>query len=299
LILIYDAIIGSGATIRVSYTVSVSAGAAASSFVGNHTVGHHARKLARNALGGVTHIRIGIGEVLIMVQGSDSNTQAHRIGNEQLLDQYEHAGFAGRVGFGKRPAVIVIDMGRAWLDTACPIGSDLSAVLDNIVRLLDVARCAGIPVFFTTMAYDPELVEVGRNVMAKVSHVSWLIRGSEWVQLSPALGRRADEPLIEKQRGSAFFGPTLMSQLVSRGIDTTVIVGCSTSGCIRATATDAHDENFRVIVPAEAVGDRSASAHAANLFDIDARYGDVMPLDAVIAELKRYVNGERIVTTGE
>lgn len=238
-------------------------------------------------------------EVLVMVHGSESPLETHRIGNERLLDQYEHAGFVGRVGFGRRPAVLVIDMGRAWLDPTCPIGSDLSAVLGNIVRLLDVARSTDIPVFFTTMAYDPEMAEVGRNVMAKVPHVSWLVRGSEWVELSPALGRRPNEPLIEKQRGSAFFGTTLMSQLTARDIDTTVIVGCSTSGCIRATATDAHDENFRVIVPAEAVGDRSASAHAANLFDIDARYGDVMPLDAVIAELKQYVHGERTAPEGE
>lgn len=230
-----------------------------------------------------------------MIDQSEGLFRAHRMGNAPLRAQYERAGFAGRVGFGQRPAVIVIDMGRAWLDTACPIGSDLSSVLDNIVRLLGVARTARVPVFFTTMAYDQELAEVGVHVMAKVPHVSWLTRGSEWVQLSPALGRRADEPLIEKQRGSAFFGTTLMSQLVSRGVDTTVIVGCSTSGCIRATATDAHDQNLRVIVPAEAVGDRSASAHAANLFDIDARYGDVMPLDDVTAELSCYANGERAV----
>jgi len=230
-----------------------------------------------------------------MSQQSEGVSQTHQMGNDRLHDQYERAGFAGRVGFGMRPAVIVIDMGRAWLDVLCPIGSDLSVVLDNIVLLLSVARSAGVPVFFTTMAYDPELAEVGAHVIAKVPHVSWLIRGSEWVQLSPALGRRADEPLIEKQRGSAFFGTTLMSQLVSRRVDTTVIVGCSTSGCIRATATDAHDENFRVIVPAEAVGDRSASAHAANLFDIDARYGDVMALDEVIAELRCYSKGERVM----
>lgn len=179
-------------------------------------------------------------------------------------------------------------MARAWLDPASPIGSStLDGVLENIVRLLDVARRASIPIFFTTMAYDEKMSEVGQNVKVKTPHLTWLVRGSEWVQLSPELQRRPHEPFIEKQRASAFFGTTLLSQLVARQIDTTLIVGCSTSGCIRATATDAHDQNFRVIVPQEAVGDRSASAHVANLFDIDARYGDVVQLDAVIHEFEK------------
>jgi nicotinamidase-related amidase len=228
-----------------------------------------------------------------MEQTQRDTTGIHDMSNEQLRRQYADAGFAGRVGFGERPAVLVIDMARAWLDPSSPIGSSrLDGVLQQVVAVLKVARRAGIPIFFTTMAFDDEIHEVGQNVKAKTPHLSWLVRGSEWVQLSPELERRNDEPFIEKQRGSAFFGTTLLSQLVARRIDTTVIVGCSTSGCIRATATDAHDQNFRVIVPEEAVGDRSDSAHIANLFDIDARYGDVVSMSAVVAEFDKLAAGK-------
>jgi len=109
-----------------------------------------------------------------------------------------------------------------------------------------------------------------------------VVRGSEWVQLEPALERRSDEPLIEKQRASAFFGTSLLSQLVARGVDTTIIAGCSTSGCIRATAEGCFDNGFRAVVVREAVGDRSLSAHEANLFDIDARYADVVSLEQAL-----------------
>ena len=112
-----------------------------------------------------------------------------------------------------------------------------------------------------------------------------MLRGSERVQLAPALARQPNEPLIEKPRASAFFGTNLLAMLLSARVDTVIVTGCSTSGCIRATCESAHNYNFHVIVPAEAVGDRSASAHQANLFDIDARYGDAVPLKQVLEKL--------------
>jgi len=129
------------------------------------------------------------------------------------------------------------------------------------------------------MAYDADLNEAPATLRAKLPSTRWLVRGSEWVQLEPALERQPDEPLIEKQRASAFFGTSLLSQLVARGVDTTIIAGCSTSGCIRATAEGCFNNGFRAVVVREAVGDRSPSAHQANLFDIDARYADVVSLD--------------------
>jgi nicotinamidase-related amidase len=217
---------------------------------------------------------------------SGDRSQYHSLANPALREQYLAAGFAGRVGWGERPAVLVIDMAGAWTTPEEQLGSDLGGVVAQITRILDVARERGdVPIIFTTMAYGPDLKEIGHVVRRKTPHTELMIRGSERVQLIPELGRRPDEPLIEKPRASAFFGTNLLSMLISEGIDTVVVVGCSTSGCIRATAESAFNDNFHVIVPAEAVGDRSWSAHEGSLFDIDARLGDVVPVEDVLAHL--------------
>lgn len=210
----------------------------------------------------------------------------HNLANSHLRAQYERAGFAGRVGWGTKPAILVIDIAKAWTDAAQQIGSDLSNVTREITLLLEVARRKHVEVFFTTMAYDAELREIGAVHLLKTPHLGRMIRGSAVVELEPALGRLPSEPLIEKPRASAFHGTNLLSMLIAGRIDTTVVVGCSTSGCIRATCEDAFDHGFHVIVPAEAVGDRSKSAHESNLFDIDARYGDVVSIDNVLHHLE-------------
>ncbi len=215
----------------------------------------------------------------------ESLSSLHSLRNPELREQYQRAGFGGRVGWGERPALLVIDMARNWTDPGEQMGSDLAAVLRSIVDLLAAARARTIPIFFTTIAFDPALKELGNVVRRKVPQGERLIRGHERVQLVPELDRREDEPLIEKPRGSAFFGTNLLSMLIDEKVDTTIVTGCSTSGCIRATCTDAHDRNFHVIVPAEAVGDRSRTAHEANLFDVHARYGDVLPLREVLEQL--------------
>jgi maleamate amidohydrolase len=218
---------------------------------------------------------------------SSMRSQYHSLSNPELREQYLAAGFAGRVGWGQRPALLVIDMAGAWTNPSEQIGSDLSQVVAQIKRILDVAReRTAVPIFFTTMAYDAGLMEIGNVVRRKTPHTEFMVRGSDRVQLIPDLQRRIDEPLIEKPRASAFFSTNLLSMLISEGVDTTVIVGCSTSGCIRATAESAFNHNFHAIVPKEAVGDRSWSAHEAALFDIDARLGDVMPVDEVLAHLR-------------
>jgi maleamate amidohydrolase len=202
----------------------------------------------------------------------------HSLENQALREQYRAAGFAGRVGWGRRPALLVIDMAVAWTRPGEQIGSDLSGVLTSIQQLLAVVRDGtGVPVFFTTMAYDPasDLTEVTR---LKTPHSEHMVRGTDRVRLLPELDRRPGEALVEKPRASAFLNTNLLSLLVSAGVDTVVVVGCSTSGCIRSTCESALDLGFRAIVPAEAVGDRSATAHQAALFDIDARFADVVTL---------------------
>jgi nicotinamidase-related amidase len=214
----------------------------------------------------------------------------HGFQNTKLREQYEAAGFGGRVGWGDRPAVLVIDMARAWTDQSEQLGSDLSKVLTNIVRILAVARDKGLPIYFTTMAFDAAMREAGAVALKKTPHLVKMIRGSDRVQLARELERRPDEPLIEKPRASAFAGTHLTAMLNSDRVDTIVVVGCSTSGCIRATSESGFNENLRVIVPAEAVGDRSRTAHDASLFDIDARYGDVVPVEEVLAHLNSISN---------
>jgi maleamate amidohydrolase len=208
----------------------------------------------------------------------------HSLSNPELRRQYDAAGFGGRVGWGNRPALLVIDMAGAWISPKERIGSDLTTVVHSILQLLPIARQRQIPIYFTTMSYGtPE--EAGEIVCRKIPHTREMLRGSKRVQLAPELDRRPTEPLIEKPRASAFFGTNLLAMLIAARVDTVIVTGCSTSGCIRGTCESAHNYNFHVIVPAEAVGDRSASAHEANLFDIDARYADVVPLNDVLHKL--------------
>lgn len=200
-------------------------------------------------------------------------------------EQYARAGFAGRVGWGERPALLVIDMARAWVDPSERLGSDLNGVLRSIQAILAVARSARLPVFFTTMAYDSPM-EIGHVVARKLGHLEQMKRGSELVSLVPELGRLPHEPLIEKPRASAFFGTHLLDMLISERVDTLIVTGCSTSGCIRGTCESGFNYNYHVLVPREAVGDRNAAAHDANLFDIDARYADVISLAETLDHLR-------------
>lgn len=209
----------------------------------------------------------------------------HSLDNEQVRELYREAGFSGRVGWGSRPAVLVIDLAQAWTDPAEQLGSDTTSCLDATLRTLEAARAGGVPVIFTTMAYDPGQVEIGPVVASKTPHSKLMIRGTDRVRLRPELRRRDDEPLVEKPRASAFFGTNVRSMLAGLDVDTVVVVGVSTSGCIRSTCESAFNHNIRAIVPREAVGDRSPTAHAAALMDIDARFGDVTDLADVLAHL--------------
>lgn len=209
---------------------------------------------------------------------------------EPVREFYLSKGFGGRVGFGSTPAIIVIDMAKAWLDESSPLGSrNVHGVMEHILRVLEVGREQRVPIFFTTMVFDARGAEAAGPIGRKLLHTSQahaLDRGTDAIELDPRLERRADEILIEKQRASAFWGTPLDSYLIGRKIDTLIITGCSTSGCIRGTAEAAHNANYHTIVVGDAVGDRHPLAHECNLTDIDLRYGDVVPTDDVIAYLR-------------
>ena len=215
----------------------------------------------------------------------------------EVGEYYRQRGFGGRVGFGSSPALVVIDMAKAWIDPGAPIGSEnVETIVQPIVRVLRAAREARIPVFFTTMAFDPGGREFEGPVGRKLLHMSErdsMPRGSASVELDPRLERRDDEVVIEKQRASAFWGTAFGAHLVSRRIDTLIITGCSTSGCVRGTTESAHNENYHTIVVSDAVGDRHDLAHQCNLIDIDLRYGDVVHSDEVIGHLSKAAGHER------
>ncbi len=198
-------------------------------------------------------------------------------GGKTLVD-YRARGLAGRIGCGRSPAIIVVDLILGFTRTTSPLGSELDGVVAATRKLLAAGRAAAVPIVFTTTAYAPDLADAGL-FPRKVPSLAILRQGSDWVAVDERLGRRPEETLIEKKYASAFFGTALASQLVARGVDTVLVCGATTSGCVRATVVDALQHGFRPIVPEACVGDRSVDAHRANLTDIEGKYGDVVSLD--------------------
>jgi maleamate amidohydrolase len=196
------------------------------------------------------------------------------------------AGFHGRAGFGSRPALVVVDVNVGFTHPDSPLVCDLDDCVAAIARLLDAFRRADRPVVFTTVCYD----EFGKRAAAvfieKVPALLVLEPGSRWIEIDHRISPAEGEPVLSKYFASAFFGTTLGSLLSTAGCDTVVVTGASTSGCVRATAVDALQHGYRVVVPREAVGDRNPAAHEANLYDIDAKYGDVVWVDQVVTHME-------------
>lgn len=203
-------------------------------------------------------------------------------------DYYLRHGFGGRVGFGERPALVVIDLARSWLDDRSRQGcSTLEPVLGQVLRILSSARTAEIPIFFTTM--QAQAIDLAAPIARKLPHMGATPFGEEakaMAEIDPRLERRETEELLIKPRASVFWGTPFEAYLTAHRIDTLLIAGCSTSGCVRATAESAHNRNLHTIVLREAVGDRSATAHEANLTDIDLRYADVVGVDTALSYLE-------------
>jgi len=197
-----------------------------------------------------------------------------------------HEGFHGRAGFGTKPALVVVDVNRGFTDPASPLVCDLEDVVGAIRQLLDEARRAEIPIVFTTVSYTEEDKRTAAAFIDKVPALLTLEAGSRWVEIDPRIAPRRDEPVLNKLFASAFFGTALSRLLAANACDSLIVTGASTSGCVRATAVDALQHGYRPIVPREAVGDRNPDAHAANLYDLDAKYADVVSLGEVIEHLE-------------
>ena len=199
-------------------------------------------------------------------------------------DNYQGV-FDHRLGFGGKPALLVVDFVKAYttpgsLLYAEPVVQAVAKTKD----LIAVARRTNVPVIYTKVLYSRSLLDGGLFVQ-KIPVLQTLVAGEPLADIVADLEVQPHDLVLVKQYASAFFGTPLASALTSMQIDTIILAGCSTSGCIRATAVDGMQHGFRVIVPRECVGDRSEGPHEANLFDINAKYGDVVSLGEVVERL--------------
>lgn len=201
---------------------------------------------------------------------------------------YANHGIGGRVGFGRRPAILVIDMQNDFLDPGghLDMGREARAVIPPIARVLEAGRRARVPIVYTAQTHRPDFAD-GPRWMDKFTgfRTGGLREGTRGAQIVDELAPQPGDRVIKKLRPSAFFGTECDLYLRSLGVDTTILTGCTTSGCVRATALDAFSYNYRVIVPQECVTDRAKEPHDANLFDINAKLGDVVAIDEVLAYL--------------
>ena len=199
--------------------------------------------------------------------------------------EYERKGFSARSGYGTRPALLVVDFINGFTDPGTGLGGDFGAELAVTAKLLAEFRARALPVFFTTVAYEPNLRDAGQFV-AKVPALSILVKGSTWVKVDERIRPRPSEQVVVKKYASAFFDTRLEMELQGLGVDTVVMAGCTTSGCIRASAVDSMQHGFHTVVVRDAVGDRAKTPHEVNLFDIDAKYGDVVSSGEVLGYLR-------------
>lgn len=188
-----------------------------------------------------------------------------------------------QLGLGRSPALLVVDMINGFTDPACPLGSNCPEVVAANIELLTAFRDRALPIFFTSVVYHND--QQASVFRAKVPALNVLTPGSHWVDIDSRMGRLASEPLVEKQWASAFYGTDLNSQLRALDVDSLVVTGLTTSGCVRASAVDGLQNNYRTVVALEAVGDRNPEAHQANLFDLNAKYADVLSVAEIIAGL--------------
>ncbi|MGL5838048.1 MAG: N-carbamoylsarcosine amidohydrolase [Sphingorhabdus sp.] len=201
--------------------------------------------------------------------------------NNDLNTNYAQA-FDGHLPFGKRPALLIVDVVMAYFDKASPLYAGVEDALASNEKLLAAARAAGIPVIFTNVVYEPGGAN-GGLFYRKIPVLNVFDAGSPLGAFPPSLQPAANELVIPKQYASAFFGTPLASVLTEKGIDTLLITGLSTSGCVRASALDALQHGFAPFVVREACGDRHPAPHEANLFDLQAKYAEVISEEKALA----------------
>lgn len=188
------------------------------------------------------------------------------------------------LGLGQKPALLLVDMINGFTSAECPLGSDCPDVVAANATLLTAFREQDLPVVYTTVVFHHD--DQARVFRDRVPALNALTPDSHWVEVDPRLAPQAGEPVVEKHWASAFHGTRIDSLLRGQGVDSLVVTGLTTSGCVRASVVDGLQYDYRVVVPREAVGDRNPQAHEANLFDMHAKYADVWSLEQVLEKVK-------------
>ena len=206
--------------------------------------------------------------------------------------QQNYAGvFDSSVGFGRRSAILVIDFINAYTEPESPLyAPDVVTAAQATRPLLERARALSVPVIYTRVIYHPNGLDGGLFVQ-KIPVLRQMVEGNPLADICEVVRPTGDDVVIHKQYASCFFGTSLAATLTAAGVDTLILVGCSTSGCVRATAVDGMQHGFRVLIPRECVGDRHPSPHKAALFDVNSKYGDVMSLEEVMSGLNQQCQG--------
>lgn len=206
-----------------------------------------------------------------------------KVGPPDLL-AYEQAGFGGGFELGQRPAVVVVDFSCGFTDPQSPTGADMTAQIERTNALIQAARTIDAPVVFTRIAYEVSRLDL--TWLRKARGMAALKVGSRETTIDPRCARRPDDPVITKEHASAFFGTQLQSMLTTWRVDTVIICGATTSGCVRATAVDSVSLGYPTVVARECVADRAQAPHEAALFDLQAKYADVELVDDLITYIE-------------
>lgn len=201
---------------------------------------------------------------------------------------YQRQGFGAGVHLGSRPALVIVDFVVGFTDPEHFGGGNIDEAVQATVPLLDFARHQNWPVAHTRVVYSEDRSDAGAFT-AKVPSLLKLTELSPLSQIVPALTPQAGELVIRKRQASAFFATELAGWLAYRGVNTVLLTGCTTSGCIRASAVDSVSHNFPTIVVKDCVGDRALGPHEANLFDIEQKYAGLMTAQEVMAHYSNLV----------
>lgn len=201
---------------------------------------------------------------------------------------YDRSGFGGQYGFGQRPVIVIIDFQYSHTDPASPIGSEnLIPAVEATNRLLAVARKKGVAIVYVNTMYRADGRDCGLVGLKNPIAFEYQLEGTRWVEPDARIRPEPEDIRIVKKTADSFFMTPLDYVLRNMGVDTVIVTGCSTSGCVRATVATGADLGYRIVIPEECVAERSKEAHAYNLFDLNARYADVQPLERVLAAVQR------------
>jgi len=200
------------------------------------------------------------------------------------LEIYKRQGYGGKSGFGQRPAAVLVDFINGFADPQQFGGGNIDAAIENTANLLPHLRGAKVPIAYTRVVYAEDGSDTGVFCL-KSPKLATLTEHSDSSQIVDELTPEAGDYIVRKTQPSAFFGTGLLGWLVGRQIDTLIVTGCTTSGCVRATAVDSMSNNFKTIVVSDCVGDRAIAPHQANLFDMEQKCADLMTAEELAARL--------------